>query len=183
MLPEVRVLLERARSARLSIDGLLDVLPADYWSRAEAGSRWDVRDQLAHIASADGMLRDLLRAVASGQPAVWVGGTEDAAELLARREAPLTELAAVPLDRLRTLASETRAAIEPGFATLNIAMLEAGVFIAGAVNRWGEPLRWELRQYLASWASHDSAHEASIRGAIATTPDLSTVALTQRRRS
>ena len=95
MLPEVRVLLERARSARLSLDGLFDVLPADYWSRAEAGSRWDVRDQLAHIASADGMLRDLLRAVASGQPVVWVGGTEDAAELLARREAPLAELVAV----------------------------------------------------------------------------------------
>ena len=94
MLPEVRVLLERARSARLSLDGLFDVLPADYWSRAETGSRWDVRDQLAHIASADGMLRDLLRAVASGQPVVWVGGTEDAAEFLARREAPLAELVA-----------------------------------------------------------------------------------------
>ena len=39
MLPEVRVMLERARSARVSLDGLLDVLPADYWSTPKSSAR------------------------------------------------------------------------------------------------------------------------------------------------
>lgn len=182
MLPEVRVMLERARSARVSLDGLLDVLPADYWDRAEAGSRWTLRDQLAHLASADGILEDLLRSVTAGESRVWVGGTEDPAELFVRREAPLTELGWLSLEALRTNAAEARAAVESGCAGLDASMLDAGVFIAGALDRWAEPLRWGLRVYLSSWAAHDSVHETSIRAAIATTPDLSTVALTQRRR-
>lgn len=182
MLPELQVLLERARSARLSLDGLLDVLPADYWSRAEPGARWNVRDQLAHVASADNLLGELLGRAASDERVVWVGGTEDSAELLIRREAPLAEMSGLPLDALRNVATEARDAIESAFTMLNPTALEVSVFIAGAVDRWGEPLRWDVRQYLAAWATHDSSHEASIRAAIATTPDLSTVALTQRRR-
>ena len=183
ILPEVQVLLERARSARLSLDGLLDVLPAEYWLRAAPGSRWDVRDQLTHVASADDMLRDLLRTVAAGRGTVWVGGTEDASELLSRREVPLTAQAGLPIEELRESATGARSAVESAFVTLNATMLEASVYVAGAVDRWGEPLRWGLRTYLATWAQHDSAHEADIRAAIATTPDLSTVALTQRRRA
>ncbi|MEP7217230.1 MAG: hypothetical protein ABI782_13345 [Anaerolineaceae bacterium] len=182
ILPEVQVLLERARSARLSLDGLLDVLPEEYWSRAAAGSRWDVRDQLAHVASADDLLQDLLRTVAAGRATVWVGATQDVTELLSRREAPLQEFAGLSLEALREVAADARGGVESAFVTLDATMLEAGVHIAGAVDRWGEPLRWGLRAYLAKWAHHDSAHEGDIRAAIATTPDLSTVALTQRRR-
>lgn len=182
ILPEVQVLLERARSARLSLDGLLDVLPADYWSRAAPGSRWDVRDQLAHVASADDLLHDLLRTVAAGHETAWLGGTQDATELLSLREAPQTTFAGLPLEALRCRIVDARAAVESTLPSLDLWMLEANVSIAGAVDRWGEPLRWGLRAYLATWAHHDSAHEADIRAAIATTPDLSTVALTQRRR-
>ena len=183
ILPELQVLLERARSARASLDGLLDVLPKEYWSRAAPGSRWDVRDQLAHVASADDLLHDLLRTVAAGHATAWVGGTEVASELLSRREAPLQEFAGLSLEELRDLATAARGGVESAFVTLDATMLEAGVYIAGAVDRWSEPVRWSLWAYLTTWARHDSAHEADIRAAIASTPDLSTVALTQRRRS
>lgn len=182
MLPEVRVLLERARSARLSLEGLLDVLPADYWWRTAPGDRWNVTEQVAHVASADLLLAALLERVAAGERAAWVGGTRDPAELSARREPPFAGLGELPVTSLRMAAAEARAGVEAACALLELPMLEANVQIAGAMDRWGVPLSWGLRGYLASWAAHDSAHEADIRAAIATAPDLSTVALTQRRR-
>ena len=183
MLPEVQVLLERARAARVSLDGLLDVLPPDYWSRVAAGSRWTVRNQLAHIISADQLLIELLDKVSRGSRSVWVGGTEDPTELLMQREAPLSRMAALRLNELRATAVDARAAVQSSCAGLDASMLDTEVFIAGAVDRWGAPVRWSLRSYLASWAAHDSAHELDIGAAIATPPDLSTVALTQRRRN
>ncbi len=183
MLPEVQVLLQRACSARLLLDGLLDALPPDYWTRVAAGSRWTVRDQLAHVTSADDLLVDLLLRVLDGEQVAWVASTQDPTELLVQREAPVSRMAAIALKELRDAAAESRDAVEATCVRLDATTLEAGVFVAGAVDRWGAPVRWGLREYLASWAAHDSAHEFDIRAAIATPPDLSTVALTQRRRN
>ncbi|MEO6397851.1 MAG: DinB family protein [Tepidiformaceae bacterium] len=182
MLAEVRVLIERARAARISLDGLLDVLPPDYWSRAAPGSRWTVAEQLAHLAAADLMLATLLRAVIAGENAVWLGETSDPAELLRRREEPIARMAGLPRTELRIEAGAARERVNTACADLDTAMLGASVEVAGALDRWGRQLRWELRGYLVYWAAHDQSHEAEIREAIATTPELSTVALTQRRR-
>lgn len=58
--------------------------------------------------------------------------------------------------------------------------MEARVFVAGVVDGWGEPVAWELRRYLAAIPEHDSEHEAAIRRAVSSAPDLSAVAVAQR---
>lgn len=182
MLPELRVLVERAEARRASLDGLLDALPADYWSRVAAGEAWSIHDQVAHLAGSEALIGGMLREVVGGAARVWVGGTEDARALLEFRQRALEVWAGAGVDSLRAATSDARMALNEGVAALQQGQLECTVHVAGAVDRWGEPLAWPLRQYLAAWTAHDPEHEASIRRAMTTPPDLSTVALTQRRR-
>ena len=118
--------------------------------------------------------------MAKGEAVAWGADTQEPTELLVQREAPLARMADLSRAELRQATAESRSAVESAAGGIDASMLEAGVFIAGAVDRWGAPVRWGLREYLASWAAHDSAHEADIRAALATPPDLSTVALTPR---
>lgn len=182
MLPELRVLVERAEARRASLDGLLDALPADYWGRVAAGEAWSIQDQVAHLAGSEALIGGMLREVASGAARVWVGGTQDPGALLDFRQRALEVWAGEPTESLRQAAAESRRALKEGVAQLQHGHLECTVYVAGAVDRWGEPLAWPLRQYLGAWTAHDPEHEASIRRAMTTPPDLSTVALTQRRR-
>lgn len=181
MLPELRVLIERARARRMSLEGLLDALPPDYWDRVAAGEGWSIRRQVIHLSGADRMVSELLEEVAGGARRVWVGGTRDAGELSRRRHQPLAELAGRPQAELRAIAASARTQLIERMARLGPERLEAAVHVAGAVDRWGEPLEWSLCEYLAAWTGHDPEHEASIRRAMTTPPDLSTVALTRGR--
>lgn len=182
ILPEVRVLLERAAARRSSLDGLLDALPGDYYDRVAQGEAWSIREQVVHLAASEEMLTTLIGEVTHGASRAWVGGTQDLATLLELRARPLHEFAAPGMSELRLLVSSARAGLTSRIAALGAGHLDATVCVAGVVNRWGEPLSWTLREYLATWTAHDPEHEASIRLAMTTPPDLSAVALAQRRR-
>lgn len=182
MLPELRVLLERAEARRASLDGLLDALPVEYWGRVAAGEMWSIQEQVAHLAGSEALIGGMLREVASGAARVWVGGTDDATALLGFRQRDLDVWVGAGVESLRQAAVDARKALNEGVAQLQHGHLECTVHVAGAVDRWGELLAWPLREYLDAWTAHDPGHEASIRRAMTTPPDLSTVALTQRRR-
>jgi hypothetical protein len=85
-------------------------------------------------------------------------------------------------EELRLRITDARAGVVVRIRELSLPQLEAGIRIAGVTDRWGAPRRWTLREYLEAWTRHDPEHEESIRRAISTPPDLSTVVLTQRRR-
>ena len=161
---------------------MLDALPDDYWGRVAQGESWSIRDQLAHLAVSDGMLATLIDEVMTGASRAWVGGTEDASTLLELRVTPLRELEAIGTSELGLLVSSRRAELTGRLAGLEAQHLDVVVYVAGVVDRWGEPLSWRLREYLAAWTAHDPEHEASVRRAMTTPPDLSAVALTQNRR-
>lgn len=182
MLPELRVLLERAEARRASLNGLLDALPADYWGRVAADEAWSIQEQVAHLAGSEALIGGMLREVVSGAARVWVGGTEDAQTLIDFRLRALEVWDGASVTSLRNAAADARKALNEGVAALQHSHLECTVHVAGVVDRWGEPLAWPLREYLGAWTVHDPEHEASIRRAMTTPPDLSTVALTQRRR-
>ncbi|MBA4180160.1 MAG: hypothetical protein C0506_06175 [Anaerolinea sp.] len=182
MLPELRVLLERAEARRASLDGLLDALPADYWGRVAAGEAWSIQDQVAHLAGSEALIGAMLREVAGGAMRVWVGGIEHPQGLIEMRERALDVWKGASVDTVRKAAAGSRQALAECLAALVHRHLDATVHVAGAMDRWGGPLAWPLREYLATWTAHDPEHEASIRSAMTTPPDLSTVALTQRLR-
>lgn len=183
MLPEVRVLVERAMARRVSLEGLLDALPEHFWERVAPGEVWSIRQQVAHIGHTDEVMALLLAEARDGRREVWVGGTDDAREFLEVRSAAVMRAGELGIDELRAIAVSSREQVVEAVSGLENEHLEAGIRIAAAVDRWGVPVLWSLREYLAAWTAHDPEHETSIRAAMVTAPDLSTVALTQRTKS
>lgn len=179
MIPEVAVIARRAAARRAMLDGLLDAIPTSYWEQRAPGDAWSVRNHLEHVATADRPLLALLEEARRGTGEAWLGGPEPGAFLRARDEA-MTEVSALPIGDLRDLLCASRAAVETALATLPFAACECAVRVAGAEDRWGMPVAWPLRTYLASWAGHDGLHEAAIRNAITSPPDLVTIMQARR---
>ena len=181
MLPEVRVIVERAAARRASLEGLIDAIPDDYWTRRATGEAWSARDHLAHVAGIDVMTSETLTQILAGNRAASIAGATTPEELTARRDALLDEAATMAVAALRERMRRTRAGLVRLLASLDAGHLEATVLVAGVVDAWGEPLAFGLRRYLVSLPDHDTEHEQAIRRAISAPPDLSAVALTRRR--
>lgn len=182
MLPEVRVLLERAQRRRHAIEDLLRSAPASFWQRVAEGDAWSARAHVAHLATMDAPMVRLTQRAVAGERAAWLWDAEDPVVLEAARRHAMAALADSSADELSEALSEARATLVPALAALLPEGLEMLVMVAGASDGWGTPRSWPLRTYLAHWAEHDAIHEAAIRAAFTTPPDLSAVALTRRLR-
>ncbi|MEO9254213.1 MAG: DinB family protein [Tepidiformaceae bacterium] len=183
MLPEIRTFVERAIAHRQLLDDLLDVIPDEYWLRRAIGEDWNARNHLEHVATADDLLDGDLERVIAGSPQIWLGGNADAAVLGELRRGAIDAVADESIRGLREQMARGRERTLASLGQLRSVHLETAVFVPGLMTAWGEPFRLPLREYLAAWPSHDSEHEAAIRRAITSPPDLSAVALTRRKRS
>jgi len=181
MLPEVRVIVERAAARRASLEGLVEAIPADFWARRATGDAWSAHDHLTHVATIDELTGETLNQILSGERTVWIAGAGTPEMLAARRQALLDKEAAMPMAALRQRMRETRVGLVRLLASLRAVHLDARILVAGVVEGWGEPLAFGLRRYLAALPDHDTEHEQAIRQAISAPPDLSAVALTRRR--
>jgi hypothetical protein len=181
MLPEVRVLLERANARRLSLLGLVAAIPHGYWSRVAPGDSWSARNHLEHVATADAFLEEVVSSVVRGSE-TWLAGTSDQPALLAARTEAMTRLAPLSLESIVATMDETRGSLARQLARLDRTHLLGPVFIAGNVSAWGDRVPVALSSYLAAWAAHDSIHEATVREAVSTPPDLVAVAMARRLR-
>ena len=173
MHPVLRVLVERAASGRISLLGLASVIPDGYWTRSSLGDAWTAREHLTHALTADGGVAGFISNTAEPEPA-W--------DLGAARDAAMRDGAALPLPELLSHAEASRAQLITVLGTFGPADLDRALVIPGVVTAWGEPVSISLYRYLEQWAAHDGVHEAAIRDAIATSPDLTAIAMTRRRR-
>ena len=178
MLPEIRVLIERAEMRRAALEGLLEAVPGDYWDRRAPEDEWSAVEHLRHVATVDDLLVSLLREVESGLDEVWLAGGAPSGD---DRIAAMRSVEGLSVEELagRMRGARQRAARQVG--RLGQVALETAVIMPGAVDAWGMPVRWPLRRYLVAWVEHDDVHGTAIRRAISTPPDLSTIMVTQRR--
>lgn len=181
MLPEVRTFIERADAHRRSLEGLIEAVPEDYWERRADADAWTAHNHLEHLATIEDLLAEDLDRVIAGVGVLWIGGSPDAAVLERRRTAAMAEVAALPVEDLAERMSTARQHAGNRLALLTPQALEVRVMVPGVVDLWGQPLGLLLREYLAAWPTHDSEHEAAIRRAMTRPPDMSAVALTQKR--
>ncbi len=178
MLPEVRVLIERAAARRLALEGLLDALPDDYWGRSAPGDGWPIRSHVEHLATIEGLVAETVRTVQVGDRYVWAGGANTTAALAELRAAQMASVAGATREALRAAMARSRAGLVAALASLEPVHLDAAVLVAGVVNAWGKPVGFSLREYLGAWP--DVEHDAAIRRALETPPDLSAAALVRR---
>ncbi len=181
MLPEVRVFFERAGARRHTLIGLVEAIPSAYWPRTAPGDSWSARNHLEHVATADSFLDDLVLDVLRGTEA-WLAGTANPRLLLAARAGAMQTFESLPLDDLLDAMSAARAGLVDSLARIERPHLLVPVFVAGYVSAWGEPRPISFGSYLDAWAAHDTAHDAAIRDAVATPPDLVAVAMARRLR-
>jgi hypothetical protein len=170
MHPVLRVLVERAAVRRFSILGLASVIPDDFWTRRAPSDEWAAHQHLVHALSADAAVAE------------FIAGKLEGPGLEAARARAMAEAAELPLPELIERAAAGRSQLIEVLTEMTPADLERALPISGAVNAWGEQLSITVFQYLEQWAAHDAVHEAAIREAIATSPDLTTIAITRRRR-
>jgi hypothetical protein len=182
MVPEVRVLLDRANRHRYAILELLDTAPEQFWRRAVPGDAWSARAHVAHLVTMDEPVAALARAAASGARVAWIFGTAEAGVMEAARMAAMAEFSGADPGDLRSALVSARTGLREALDALSGNSLEMDVLVAGAVDAWGRQHTWPLRDYLRHWAEHDRIHEAAIRAAFTAPPDLSAVALTRRLR-
>lgn len=176
MLPTVRVLVERAASARYQLAGLIAVLPPAMFDHRAAGDDWTVRTHTVHALGSDALSLEFLEGGATADFASWLH------ELPARRAAAIASSAGTAPADLLERAQAARAALVTALAQLTPAELQLSAALPGMRTAWGDERRITLYEYLLAWSSHDGAHEQAIRLAILSRPDLSAVALTRRRR-
>lgn len=175
MLPVVRVLVERAANARHRLLGLVEVLPEEMLERRETADGWSVRVHLAHALSTDGLLVQLLEREGADQFAAWLASLE------VSRTTAISAAAQTPVSALLQHAADDRSRLLTAMEALRPVDLDAGAAVPGVRTAWGDPRRITLYEYLQAWSGHDGDHEQAIRRAILSRPDLSAVALTQRR--
>jgi DinB family protein len=168
--PVLRVLVERAAARRVSLLGLVSVIPEGFWVRRVPGDDWSAREHLVHALTADDAVAE------------FIAGSPENADLEAARAVAMTQGAELPMKELLELAAKGRSRLIEVLFTMTPVDLERALPIPGAVNAWGERLSITVFQYLEQWAAHDAVHEAAIREAIATPPDLTAIAMTRRRR-
>lgn len=176
MLPVVRVLLERANSARFRFVELVQVLPDEMFSRQQAGDDWPVSLHVAHALSADAPLLELLASPGDVGLEAWL------ASLPQRRATAIEQASVLPLSDLLQQAEKEREQLAATLARVPARALDESAALPGLRTAWGEPRRITLYEYLEAWSSHDGEHEQAVRLAILARPDLSAVALTRRRR-
>jgi len=176
MLPTVRVLVERAASARYQLAGLIAVLPPAMFDHRAAADDWTVRTHAAHALGSDGLLREFLGEGGVGDFEAWLG------ELPGRRSTAISATARAEPAELLERAQDLRAALVTALASVTPTELQVSAALPGARTAWGDERRITVYDYLIAWSSHDADHEQAIRLAILSRPDLSVVALTRRRR-
>ena len=179
--PEVRTLVERAAARRHVLEGLIASVPDDYWDRQASDDAWTALDHVRHVATVDGMLVELAEAAGRPGEGLWVGGTRDAAALEGRRVGLMDGVREESVGELAETMRESREAAVEALLALPAAALEREVRVAGVLTPWGEPHAFSLRAYLTAWAEHDGEHEAAIRRAIETPPDVTALTLAARR--
>lgn len=179
--PEVRTLVERGAARRQVLEGLIESVPEDYWERQDSGDAWTALDHLRHVATVDAMLVELVEAAREPDKELWAGKTDDVEVLEARRVALMDTVREQPVETLVETMRESRARAVETVLGMSVETLDREVRVAGALNEWGEQLAFPLRGYLAVWVEHDGEHEAAIRRAIATPPDVTTLTLAARR--
>ena len=180
MLLEVRTVADRAATNRALLDDLLDSVPASYWARRSPADAWTAQAHLQHLATIESQVADEIARIRTARDAAWLGGSPDPATLNEARQSNLAAADGEPVRLLRERMRRNRDALLAHLASLNPPDLELTLLFPGAVDPWGAPLRWDLRRYIASWPAHDLEHAAAIRAAMATPPDLSTIAITRR---
>ena len=179
--PEIRTLVERAAARRQVLEGLIESVPDDYWERQASGDAWSALDHLRHVATVDAMLVELVEAAQDPDEELWAGKTSDAEVLEARRVALMDRVREQPVETLLETMLESRAGAVEAVLGMSVETLDREVRVAGVQTAWGEPQAFPLRSYLAVWAEHDGEHEAAIRQAIETPPDVTTLTLAARR--
>lgn len=180
MLPEVRVILERAAARRAMLDGLLDVIPVEDWERRAEGDAWTIEHHVQHLATVEGLVIATVEAIRTGEAEVWAGGSEQLTGFMEARAMAMAEVAHLEPVELRARMAESRAAMSVAVARLEPRELETTVRIAGVVDSWGRPIGMSLRAYLQAWPEHDVEHDAAVRRALRARPDLSTAAIVRR---
>ena len=176
MLPVVRVLVERAGSARYRLLELLAVLPPELLDRRPGGEPWTARVHAAHALGADALLLDLFPLSRSNRFEQWLAGLPE------RRTRAIAASSTGDLATAIERAAADRAHLVEALAGLTPDALEVTAPAPGAVDAWGRERRITFYEYLEAWSTHDVDHEQAIRMAIQERPELSTIALTRRRR-
>ena len=176
MLPTVRVLVERAASARYQLAGLIAVLPPEMFDHHTEAGDWTVRTHAAHALGSDSLLLEFLQGGATGDFESWLR------ELPGRRATAISSSAGIEPADLIERARVTRAALVAALVPVSAAELERSAPLPGVRTAWGEERRITLYEYLLAWSNHDAGHEQAIRLAILSRPDLSVVPLIRRRR-
>ena len=180
-IPEMRTLVERAATRRHVLEGLIASVPDEYWERRAPGDDWTALDHVRHVATVDAMVVELVEA-AERPGELWAGGVREADELEARRTALMDGVRDRDIHELVATMRESREAAVGALLALSQGALDREVRVAGVLTPWGEPHASSLRVHLGGWAAeHDREHEAAIRRAIETPPDLTALTLAARR--
>ncbi|MCY4391127.1 MAG: DinB family protein [Chloroflexi bacterium] len=181
-LPEMRTLVERADAHRHVLEGLIASVPEDYWDRQAPDDAWTALDHMRHVATVDRMVVELLEAAERPEEELWAGGVRDEAALEARRVELMDGVRAQDIHELVATMRESREAVVAALLAVRVETLEREVRVAGVLTPWGEPHASSLRTHLTGWAGqHDGEHEAAIRRAIETPPDVTALTLAARR--
>ncbi len=170
MNPEVRVLLERANARRISLLGLVDVIPAQFWSRREDTDSWTARQHLAHVATADELLLETL------------SEEGPAASYESRRSELLAAAEEWPIRDLLARMERERARLAASLDGVSFLSLDGHIQAAGVRDAWGREAAWPVRALLAAWAEHDTGHELAIRRAVTSPPAAAALSAAARRR-
>lgn len=178
MIPVVRVLIGRAAARRESLLALADVVPADYWSRTAPGESWSAQRHLVHALSAEDALEGLLERINEGSGPLAL----EAGDLYAEREAAIEAAADLELASLIEQSVRARERTVRLLAALTPASIERMLVVVMPPGAWPAQSVLVAYAYLEQWAAHDAGHEAAIRDAISTPPDLSAVAHVRRIR-
>lgn len=174
-IPEVRTLFERAAARRHVLEGLIASVPDDFWERRAADDDWTALDHVRHVATFEGIVIELADAARRPGEELWVGNVREAEALEARRAGLMEGVAEQSITELAATMRASREAAVEALAALPQAALDREVRIPGA------PTTFTVRACLAIWAEHDGEHEAAIRRAIETPPDLAALTLAARR--
>ena len=181
-LPEMRTLVERAAARRHVLEGLIASVPEDYWDRRAPDDAWTALEHVRHVATVDAMVVELLEAAERPEEELWAGGVRDVAELEARRVELMEAVRDQDIHELVVTMRESREAVVVALLAIRVEALDREVRVAGVVTPWGEPHASSLRAHLTGWAGqHDGEHEAAIRRAIETPPDVTALTLAARR--
>jgi hypothetical protein len=169
MNPVVRVFAERASARRTSLLGIAGVVPLDFWHRRALGHEWNAHQHLAHALTADHGATKLIRRFAAARHPLET--TMD--DLLSIRAEAMAGMADLDIADLVERSQPLRVELHAVLSSLTPADLDQTLLRVQSPSQWSPSVSVTLHAYLDQWSIHDVEHEAAIRVAIATTPDLS----------